>query len=509
MNGWSLQKKIVAAVVVCALVIAAVFAILAGITLRALERQTEESARVSAAFREEMGKILLLEEEALTNRFHNLLANRNVGTIENQTQALIKSGIYKKIVFYFDDKSVAYALSKELAAKLGQSGFTDAAREFRAAQTLDAKLESDLNKLAEEGKSEARIVIPGANDELRTVRMLGQAGLADGWIEVVFDLERLVTNEKQFRDSNETTRKIAMRQFGIAFGVLLAVGLFVVASAFRFLFRHVIHPVSQLSATLRATSSHVLSVARQLNESSQRLSASSTESAASLEETTTNLQAVSTASERNSELAREASKVADEAERSAVEGESELRLLVDAIGEIYEANKKIEGISETIDSIAFQTNMLALNAAIEASRAGEHGKGFAVVADAVRGLAKHSAESAREISATIANSIAIAERGKERVTRADQVLTAIVTNFKRVETLVSEIAIANSEQTEGVAQVAQAVASVDASTQADAAMAEETASASAGLLEEAHTLLRVTEELERIVEGKTGQARTK
>ena len=156
-------------------------------------------------------------------------------------------------------------------------------------------------------------------------------------------------------------------------------------------------------------------------------------------------------------------------------------------------SKRIGDIIGVINGIAFQTNILALNAAVEAARAGEQGRGIAVVATEVRGLAKRSADAAKEIKALIGTSVERVESGSVLVTQAGETMKDIVVSVQHVSEIIGEITNASSEQSPGIGQVNQAVAQFDQMTRQNATLVEESAAAAESLKEQARRLSEVVE----------------
>jgi methyl-accepting chemotaxis protein len=246
--------------------------------------------------------------------------------------------------------------------------------------------------------------------------------------------------------------------------------------------------------------------AGQVSTASQALAEGASEQAASLEETSSSLEEMASMTKRNSENAEKATTLARHAREAADSGAADMQTMNAAMEAIRNSSDDIAKIIKTIDEIAFQTNILALNAAVEAARAGEAGMGFAVVADEVRSLAQRCAQSAKETSVKIEAAISKTSQGVEISAKVTKSLQEIVGKVRQVDELVAEVASASKEQSQGIDQVNTAIGQMDKVTQANAASAEESASAAEELNAQTESLKDSVRHLSLLVGGDAASA---
>jgi methyl-accepting chemotaxis protein len=285
---------------------------------------------------------------------------------------------------------------------------------------------------------------------------------------------------------------------GLAAAIVLGVTLAVVIT------RSITKPINRIINALTVGSAQTSSAAYQVSSSSQTLAQGASEQAASLEETSASLEEMSGMTGKNADSARQATAISAETKAAADQGNSAMAKMSDAIDGIEKAALETAKIVKTIDEIAFQTNLLALNAAVEAARAGESGKGFAVVAEEVRNLAIRSAEAAKTTSSLIEGSVAKAKNGVLITQEVGNCLIGIQSSVAKVNSLISEIAAASVEQSQGIGQVNQAVQQMDKVTQGNAAASEESAAAAEQLSSQSEQLASLVDDLTLLITGQKG-----
>lgn len=240
------------------------------------------------------------------------------------------------------------------------------------------------------------------------------------------------------------------------------------------------------------SSSQVSAGASQLSSSAQALAQGSTEQASTVQELAATIADIS-------ESAKKTSAAAEESGGYIEQAGSQLNVSVEAVDELNVAMERISTSSgeigkiiDTIENIAFQTNILALNAAVEAARAGSAGKGFAVVADEVRNLATKSDESAKATKELIGGSIKAVQEGSEVVKKVSASLARTSESAGKVTSSMAIVVDAVEKQTAAIAQVTEGIDQISSVIQINSATSEECAATSEELSSQANLLKQMT-----------------
>lgn len=304
-------------------------------------------------------------------------------------------------------------------------------------------------------------------------------------------------------------------------------------------------PIQQVVSLLKDSTVSINSTSAKVLETSVDLSQSTTEQAAAVQETVASLEEITAMVGKTADNAKHSTQLASTSSVTAANGQEMISKMTLAIDEISQATEKINqqitisheelndivqlindisSKTQIINDIVFQTKLLSFNASVEAARAGEAGKGFAVVAEEVGKLAVMSGSAAQEITDVLDSSISRVrnmventksqvnqmmvesrtkvEQGTRTVSQCSEVLQDIVQQVQQVNVLVSEIANASSEQSQGIIQISKAMHELDRVTNLNTSSAQAADENGRQLDQKARELNDAVMTLTQIVDGR-------
>lgn len=253
------------------------------------------------------------------------------------------------------------------------------------------------------------------------------------------------------------------------------------------------HSLKDMLLQISQSAAMVAASSDQVSNGSQSLSQGATEQASAVHELSVTIGGIA-------ENANQTAATAEEAGLFVNQAGTQLNVSVDYVKELNTAMEKISGSSseirkiiDTIENIAFQTNILALNAAVEAARAGSAGKGFAVVSDEVRNLAAKSDEAAKATKELIESSIAAVKEGGQVVDKVTESLDKTNSIAENVTVRMNAVVEAIENQTVAIAQVTEGINQISSVVESTSATSEKSAATAQDLSEQSRLMNNLTQ----------------
>lgn len=266
----------------------------------------------------------------------------------------------------------------------------------------------------------------------------------------------------------------------VNYGLVIPFSIFVTVYMLLRLHRVVVKELSKQVSELNVNQS-------QLAATAQRTASTAAEQASAVAQVTTTVEEIRQTSAAAAETAQEVMKASSEAVEAGQRGLRAAQRAASVMNDIAQVRDVVEAVKQ----LAEQSNLLAVNASIEAAKAGDHGRGFAVVATEVRSLASQSKSAA----ARIRTALEATEEGKRAADTAHEALQQLAEVLDHNALRARQISGAVVQQSTGIGQIGDAMASVEQG-------GNDTAEASRELIHAADNLKSLGGSLDTFITGK-------
>lgn len=232
---------------------------------------------------------------------------------------------------------------------------------------------------------------------------------------------------------------------------------------------------------LNSTTSQVLAATAQVAAGATQTASAVTQTAATVEEVkqtslvaSQKARSVAEGAQMTAHVSRTGEQSVEEAINRMTRIREQMESIADSVIKLGEQSRAIGEIIMSVHDLADQSNLLAVNAAIEAANAGEHGKGFSVVAQEVKMLADQSKQATAQVRMILSEiqkatnvAVMVTEQGTKAVEagvaqslEAGGSIRVLAKSMAEAAQAVVQIAASSQQQALGMDQVAIAVESI-------------------------------------------------